>query len=296
MLIAEPSLEDVLTLSTPFNNQGSVIPSPFALGASGGDGFNFNMGGAATGHMWITVSWLAGTGSGHTKPLYRSDQSSITIAAPPGNTSVTPTTGTTAGGALGARTYFVRVGYVKKINGFPIVGLVESGPLTTSHEVSQAVAANNLLTITSPASLAGYDGWIPLIATVSNNEVSQTSNPPGTPIAFGTNYTEPTGGANTTAASGSNWVNTEWAQIAFAELAAATDYYVYPYYDVATGLVLFAIESASITGLAAAIQNADGHYPLTTGGFKITTPAAGGSNSFSPTAGGAGGQNNKLLT
>lgn len=98
-----------------------------------------------------------------------------------------PTLGSTGGGALTATTYFVKITYV---NAF--------GETLPSTEASQAVLANNVLTVTSPAAAgtgAGIaTGWNVYISNTagggSNTETKQNASP----IPIGTNFTEPTSG------------------------------------------------------------------------------------------------------
>jgi RHS repeat-associated protein len=96
-----------------------------------------------------------------------------------GSAPAAPTLGQTSGGSLAATTYFVEVAYVF------------SSPVgAASLENSKAVTANNLLTVTSPSSVTGATGYNVYVATYSGGEVLQNA----TPIAIGTNWTEPTSG------------------------------------------------------------------------------------------------------
>lgn len=118
-----------------------------------------------------------------------------------------PIVETTAGGALPVRTYLVKVTLVDSLGG-------ES--TTTSTGAIQYIAANSLVTVESPAT--GYYGIIPdlssdsgveynrynvyaveavLVNGVPQNEGSETLQNVS-PIAFGTNWTEPTSGLITT--------------------------------------------------------------------------------------------------
>src|SRR5262249_14570333 len=63
-----------------------------------------------------------------------------------------------------------------------------------SAESSLAVSANNLLQVTSPASVTGATGYNVYAATTAGKEVLQNTSP----IAIGTNWTEATGGLTTT--------------------------------------------------------------------------------------------------
>lgn len=91
-----------------------------------------------------------------------------------------PTLGSTAGGSLGATTYYVKITYVGP-----------TGETLGSTEANLAVAANNVLTVTSPSALTGATGWNVYVSTTTNTETKQNG---GTPIAIGTNWTEPTSG------------------------------------------------------------------------------------------------------
>jgi hypothetical protein len=94
-----------------------------------------------------------------------------------------PVLGQTSGGTQQATTYYVKIAYV--FGGPAGVGSAES---------SLAVAANNLLTVTSPSSAAGATGYNVYAATASGLETLQNT----TPIAVGTNWTEPVTGLTTT--------------------------------------------------------------------------------------------------
>lgn len=90
-----------------------------------------------------------------------------------------PTLGTTAGGALAAVTYYAKVTYT-----------TVSGETLASSESSQAVLINNLLVVTSPSTVAGASGYNVYVSTSTGTETKQNASP----IALGTNWTEPTGG------------------------------------------------------------------------------------------------------
>lgn len=93
------------------------------------------------------------------------------------------TLGSAAGGALAAATYFAAATYV-----------TPQGE-TTASDVSQlAVATNNLMTATSPQNLPNVKGWNLYVGTVLGSYVLQNT----TPMAIGTNWTEPTSGLLTT--------------------------------------------------------------------------------------------------
>lgn len=90
-----------------------------------------------------------------------------------------PVTGTTAGGALTAATYYVVTTYV-----------TPAGETVASAESTQAVGANNLLTVAAPAAKTGASGWNIYIGTVSGTHAKQNS----AMLSFGSGYTEPVSG------------------------------------------------------------------------------------------------------
>lgn len=106
-----------------------------------------------------------------------------------------------AGGALGATTYYVKCAWV-----------TNSGETLPSTETSFAVSANNVLNVAAPASApAGAIGWDVYVSTTTGAETQQNG---ATPIALGTPWVEPTSGlvagvapavANTTGWSVSTW-------------------------------------------------------------------------------------------
>lgn len=96
-----------------------------------------------------------------------------------GTAPVAPTLSQVSGGTLPATTYYVKVAYVF---GGP------AGP--GSAESSLAVLANKLLQVSSPASVPGATGYNVYVATASGSEILQNASP----VALGTNWTEPTSG------------------------------------------------------------------------------------------------------
>jgi hypothetical protein len=96
-------------------------------------------------------------------------------------TPAAPTLSSTAGGSLAAATYYATITYTDA-----------TGESAHSAEASLAVAADNLLVVTSPASappdVTGYNVYV---ATTSGGEVLQNT---GGPIAIGSNWTLPTSG------------------------------------------------------------------------------------------------------
>jgi hypothetical protein len=218
---------------------------------------------SVSGRGQIRWTWSAFT-------IYRADGSTIAVAASSAMTKPgTPTLGQVAGGALGARTRWVRVALCKDAMMFGI-----------SPETSFAVSANNLLKVTSPAAVAGFDGWIPLCSdSNSNNVCMQPSKHPDTPIAFGVDWTEPTTGIQVPDGNRSQYNDNNVDTGAFSwDLAASTTYYYYPYWDVLNGLLAFAGgHGTSKSEAKAQSQNGDGHVPLSAGNVSTATPAAGGS-------------------
>jgi hypothetical protein len=105
----------------------------------------------------------------------------------------------TAGGALGATTYFVKITYVNS------TGETLPGP-----ETNLAVGANNVLNVAAPpAPPAGATGWNVYVSnTAGGGSGAETKQNGGVPIAIGAAWVEPTTGlvagaavpgANTTA-------------------------------------------------------------------------------------------------
>lgn len=242
-----------------FNGQGSIIPAPIDAGA-----FSYNAGGPAAGKMWIAWTWSAFT-------IWNPDgttinvPSSTALPAPP-----TPTVSQVAGGALGARTRFVRIGYIKN-NVIYRVGA----------ETSIAILANNLLKVTSPASVTGYDRWVPLVGTASNGEFIQVST------TFGSDYTESTGGFNatTTTPYDNTWMPGGVTAPALPNVSQSYNFYTW--YDIALAIVAFASGGAIGKNFAdAQAQNLNGHIPLQVGPMAGLTPAAGTTTSGGSLGGG----------
>lgn len=268
MLIAEPTLEEVLALSTGYNSQGSMQPITIGGGSSL---LSWKSGGIATGKMWLSFGWTAQTG-------YRPDGSTVSIAAPPAAPSA-PTLSQVALGSNGARTLFARIALVRH----SVSGLDQLYPV--SAESSLAVNANNVLKITSPTNPGGYDGWLPLVGNATNAEYCQVQGGPMY-VAFGTDWTEPSTGFATT---NSQYDNTNWKSLTLINLLASITASVYPYLSLSRGQVEVAAVMASGGDAASArAQISDGNIPLSAfstslGGyyFQVTIPAAAGSMSGS---------------
>ena len=207
--------------------------------------------------------------------IKRQDGSIITI---PASTSLgvaaAPTLSQVSGGSLGARTLYARIVLIRNGEMYAI-----------SAESSLAVSASNLLHIASPAAVAGYDGWAPMLCTGSPN--AETVIGLAQFIPFGTSYTEPPGGAVGGGAFG--FSSDPAGQFAIhvwngtTNLGAGLTYYFYPYYNTFTQLVELNWATAASPTLAA-IQVANGNIPLSTGAIVITTPAGSGGS-----GGGSGG-------
>ena len=247
-----------------------IEPPDQFISASADGPFSYSAGGPSSGAMWIRWTWTA-----HDR--YRNDESMITVAASSAATApAAPTLGQVAGGALGGRTRYVRVAYVKELVMFHI-----------STESNFALSANNLLKVTSPAAVAGYDGWIPLVGDTTNQERQQSGALPTAPTAFGTDWTEPSGGANVTTGTKYSDDNAQLGGHVW-DLAASVTRYFYASYDYLnkfvefTGGVLTAVSAQQ-----AARQNRQNHYRLSEGAMSAATPAAGGGGSGGGGGGGA---------
>lgn len=90
-----------------------------------------------------------------------------------------PVLSSSAGGALGARTYYSKITLV-----------TPAGEVTPSAESNLALNANTLLNVASPTFALGVTGWNVYVSTATGTETKQNS----TPIAIGTAWVEPTGG------------------------------------------------------------------------------------------------------
>jgi hypothetical protein len=237
------------SVADALNPQGSMLPTPIDSSL-----FSYNSGGAVSGFMWISWTWNAFT-------IYKPD--GTTISVPASSSLATPPTAVlsqVAGGALAGRTRFARVGYAKNLMVYHI-----------GAEASLAVSANNLLKITSPASVAGYDGWMPLVGLTSNTEFFQ----PIGPVAFGTDWTEPSAGA--VIAGDTPYDNTKMpAAVTARALLASTTYFFYPWWEIGAGFAVFANNGSAAKSAAEAInQSRDGRIALSATAISGLTPAAG---------------------
>jgi hypothetical protein len=134
-------------------------------------------------------------------------------------------------------------------------------------ESSIAVPANSVLKVTSPASVAGYDGWVPLVGTVTNTEFIQTT------FTFGTDYTESTAGFNSATTTSYDNTYMPGGVTAYA-LQSSSTYWFYPYYDIVQALLAFDGGNLNKNSAGSQTQNADGRIPLSLGGSQASTPAA----------------------
>jgi hypothetical protein len=97
-------------------------------------------------------------------------------------------------GSLAATTYFVVVTY-----------LTASGETAASGAASLALAANQVLSVASPAAVGGATGWNVYVSTAAGTETQQNASP----LAVGTAWQEPTSGlvagASPPAANTTGW-------------------------------------------------------------------------------------------
>lgn len=236
------------TSSTKFAPQGSIIPTPLDNTL-----LSYSAGGPGVGDMWLSWSW-----SGFT--IYLPDNTTIAVGASSTlPVPAAPTLSQVAGGALAGRTRFVRIAYVKNTMIYPV-----------GAEASFVLSANNLLKVTSPAAVDGYDGWRPLVGATADTEFTQ----PATFIAFGTDWTEPVGGADI---STSTPYNAAWLlAVTMNLLNPSTTYYFYPFWDIVAAVLAFTDSPlTSKTALKAQQQNRDGRIALSVGGVQGITPAGG---------------------
>jgi hypothetical protein len=233
--------------TTAFNDQGSMAPT--AIPASG-TFFSYASNGIAS-HMWISWGWNAQT-------LSRADQSTVSVPAPPAAPAA-PTLTDVAGGALGARTDFVRICYTKDGKLYPV-----------STEASRAISANRLLQVAAPTTDNNYDGWVVLVSATTNTETVQTGVQP-----FGAPWTEPSTGFTTNLTPWSS----SWKSITTTELVVSTTYYFYGSFDVAANLVRVFGGTVGQDAPSAGKQNGDGRIPLSFGAMTAATLTAGTGNS-----------------
>lgn len=250
--------------------RGLGVPLGPNVGAVGP--FSFVSFGPSSGAMGIRETWVE-------IKRFLDNIGEITVAASSAASAPSaPTLGEVSGGALGARTRYVRVAYVKEKTMFHI-----------SAESNFAVSANNLLKVTSPTAVPGYDGWIPLVGSVTNEERQQSDALPATPVPFGADWTEPSAGANVT--TGTKYSDDNASLGAhFWDLPTSVTRYLYSSYDLYQGKVEFSggILTAK-NAQQAARADRGGHMALSDEALTVSTPAAGGGGSGSGGGGGGGG-------
>jgi hypothetical protein len=246
------------------NGHASAVPAPtnpatiFSYAA--GDGGSLS---PAINITWPSFSIVKPDGSSIAIPASASD------AIPP-----LSTLGQIPGGVRALTTLHARTAYFKNNQ---LRGI--------SADQSLAVAANNLLTLTSPPTPSPniYDGWMPLVGSVARPQLS-------TPLPFGTDYVEPVGHFVTTYPTYTSW-NSQTGAVSYMDDAAAilaysSNYFYFPYYLISDTALYFKngghlAASANFTNDGTAIF-LDGQYPLTgVSGIKAITSAAAGSGSGS---------------
>jgi len=258
--------------STAHNPQGSIPPAAIS---GGGSLFSWQSGGPATGQMWLSLTWSAVT-------AYRPDGSTVAIPGPPAAPPA-PTLSQVAGGALAARTRWVRVAYAKSLGGIMTLWPV-------SAESSLAISVNNLLHIASPPPMAGFTQYVVLVGSAANTEFTQSANPNGFNhtdlINIGTDWQESTTGFAT---NNTPYDSVNWKSVTMIDQTINTTFWLYPYYDLVSGYVFLSpAVTSGPSAQTAALQIADGHIPMSafsaafaSYGFSMTTPAGGGSQSGS---------------
>jgi hypothetical protein len=251
------------TVSTAIEPQASLQPVPTDIA------FTSNIGAPGTPNSWVCWTWLAAT-------AYRPGSGALALAACTtmfAQPSAPTCTTVAGGGPAGARNYYVRVGYMKDGKVYRVSAEQASAPT--------AVGATNRLKVTSPGAVAGYDGWCVLIGTATNTEVFQSDVPATALIAFGTDYTEPAGGAAT---AGKTPYNSAMLNgITEIGLSPSLTYYWYPYYKPSDGLIYLYSGLTVSSQLVAYEATRDGRLRLaeivssnvTKTHISATTPASG---------------------
>lgn len=117
------------------------------------------------------VGWtMCGTSEGNKAVVFN-----VPLLAAP----AAPTLGTSNGGSLGARTEYYKITYINL-----------AGETVGSTEASVAVGANQLAVVSSPGAVGNAVSYNVYAASSSGAETKQNASP----IALGTNWTEPLGG------------------------------------------------------------------------------------------------------
>jgi hypothetical protein len=246
--------------------QGSILPAPVGLNL-----FTYNSGGPAAGKMWIAWTWGAFSIPLPDGTTIAVGSSTTLLPTPP-----SPTLSQVVSGALGGRTRFVRIGYIKN-------GMI----MKVGAEASFVISANNLLKVTGIGNpFAGwYDGWTPLFGATSNTEFVQSSVGAGGFVAFGVDWTEPVGGGDI--AGQTPYDNTFWpTAVVAAGLNDSTTFYYWPWWEVANQFVAFGDRGQTFKSETFAIkQNLDGRIGVTPGAMQALTPAGGTTGSGNPAGG-----------
>ncbi|OYV52109.1 MAG: hypothetical protein B7X10_00255 [Burkholderiales bacterium 21-58-4] len=107
------------------------------------------------------------------------DFAQVSVVSQNINAPAAPVLSSVSGGTLAGTTYYARVTYVTPV-----------GETNAGAEASFAVAANNLLNVTSPPQVNAAYGWNVYVSTATGTETKQNA----TPIALGAAWTEPTSG------------------------------------------------------------------------------------------------------
>lgn len=277
--------DNTFHVSTAFNNHGNIPASALVSGA-------ITVKTGTTSGASMTVVWGGSVGG-------LMDGSSIVLGIGGYSAPGAPTLTQHSGGTRGATTLFVRLALVR-----------DNMILAVGPESSIAVSANNQISVTSPSSVAGMDGWLPLIGTASNNEFVvhdrvSGGNPLGFfPVAFGTNYSEPSGGFTTAGQTTVNWANNLLPTASSTSvnpcnplLSVSTTHFLYPSYDLVNQMICFPAFPGFNAGINTAKspfvalgQCGDQKIALSTGAFSFTTPVANSSSSATGAGGGGGGR------
>lgn len=166
-----------------------------------------------------------------------------------------------SGGSLSARTEYYILTYVNAY-----------GETTGSTEVNISALANNVVTVPSPPASGNATGYNVYGATSSGAEKLQN----GTPIAIGTNWTEPTSGLTNTGAvvPAANTTNPEVTGTGYAAGGVTV-----------SGQAVSQVAASGFTSWVASTVYYLGQYvsPATPNGFFYLCVATGTSGSSAPT-------------
>lgn len=177
-------------------NCGTSAAPPAMIATSGQALLLFDATAIGAANDYVQQSATAGLGhdAGSSKPS-SGQILGQTLGPLPSSAPNQPATGTIAGTDTGTTKCAGATCYVK----FTYVNLY--GETVASAEKSQAVTSGNLLTATSPGASTGATSYNVFVSTSSGGEVYQQT------LAIGTNYTESTGGLNTTTADQFGYVS-----------------------------------------------------------------------------------------